>query len=164
MPLPRYYTGRMSTVETYQITCTSLDDTLAFAANLGSKLRGGEVIELVGDLGSGKTVFVKGLAQGMGSADVVSSPSFTLSNEYQAGNLRLLHFDFYRLDEPGILRDELAEVVGDDQTVVAIEWADVVADVLPAEHVAIRIQVHGENERVLDCEYPETMSYLFPNT
>lgn len=147
-----------------QITCSSLDDTLAFAATLGSRLRGGEVIELVGDLGSGKTAFVKGLAKGMGSEDTVSSPSFTLSNQYRAGDLQLLHFDFYRLSDPGILRDELAEVVQDHRTVTAIEWADVVAGVLPSAHLTIRFQVRGENERVINCSYPEDLSHLFPNT
>jgi len=154
----------MSTVETYQITCHSLDETLAFAASLGSKLRGGEVIELMGDLGSGKTAFVKGLAQGLGSTDMVSSPSFTLSNEYRAGDRRLLHFDFYRLNDPGIMRQELAEVVGDPQVVTAIEWADVVAEVLPADHLTIEFQTLGENERQLNCRYPESLAYLFPNT
>ncbi|PIZ61832.1 tRNA (adenosine(37)-N6)-threonylcarbamoyltransferase complex ATPase subunit type 1 TsaE, partial [Candidatus Saccharibacteria bacterium CG_4_10_14_0_2_um_filter_52_9] len=90
-------------------------------------MRGGEVIVLTSDLGGGKTSFVRGLAAGMASHDLVHSPSFTLSNQYKAGDLTLCHFDFYRLNDPGIMRNELAEVLKDSQAVVAVEWADIVA-------------------------------------
>ena len=98
----------MNTGKTLQIDSGSLADTLALAEKIGRRVKGGETIELVSDLGGGKTAFVSGLAKGMGSRDSVSSPSFTLSNVYQADNISLHHFDFYRLSDPGILRDELA--------------------------------------------------------
>ncbi len=125
-------------------------------------MRGGEVIELVSDLGGGKTTFVRGLAAGMGSRDSVHSPSFTLSNQYRAGKRTLHHFDFYRLAEPGIMRDELAEVLADPDAVVAVEWADIVADVLPATRVTVRIKAVAETSREFTFEYPDTLQYLFP--
>src|ERR1700712_1196496 len=116
----------MSTEQTSQIESTSLQATLDLAAAIGMKLKGGEVIELVSDLGGGKTAFVKGLARGMGSTDVVRSPSFTISNQYKAGSKTLYHFDFYRLFDPGIMRDELAEILQDPNAVVVVEWASIV--------------------------------------
>ena len=127
---------------------------------LGHKLCGGEVIELVSDLGGGKTTFVRGMAAGMGSTDRVSSPSFTLTNQYQAGDLTLQHFDFYRLSEPGIMRDELAEVVADARTVTVVEWAGIVDDVLPAERLTIEITATTETGRKFQLSYPTSLSYL----
>jgi tRNA threonylcarbamoyladenosine biosynthesis protein TsaE len=125
-------------------------------------MRGGEVIELVSDLGGGKTAFVRGLALGMGSQDAVRSPSFTLSNQYRANRLTLYHFDFYRLKEPGIMKDELAEVLDDPQAVVAIEWADIVEDVLPAKKLTVYIKALDEQGRQLTFNYPDNLSYLVP--
>lgn len=139
---------------------TSSEKTEQLAESLGSKLRGGEVIELVSDLGGGKTTFVRGLARGAGSSDKVSSPSFTLSNTYKAENLTLYHFDFYRLSEPGIMKDELAEVIADPQAVTIVEWAGIVEDVLPADKISIKLKAKGENDREITVEYPEKLNYL----
>lgn len=118
---------------------------------------------LASDLGGGKTAFVRGLAKGMGSTDDVHSPSFTVSNEYEADTLRLYHFDFYRLNEPGIMRDELSEVVADPQAVVAIEWADIVENVLPADHILVKITPTSDTERQFRFTYPDTFNALFPS-
>jgi tRNA threonylcarbamoyladenosine biosynthesis protein TsaE len=150
----------MNTVQTWQTISTSSNETLKLAEAVGRKLRGGETIELVSDLGGGKTTFVRGLAQGLGSKDAVSSPSFTLCNEYQADGLTLHHFDFYRLHEPGIMRDELVELRGDPEAVIVIEWASIVEDVLPAERLTIRFKTTDETGRALTFEYPEKLSYL----
>jgi tRNA threonylcarbamoyladenosine biosynthesis protein TsaE len=127
---------------------------------LGARLRGGEVIELVSDVGGGKTTFVKSLAKGMGSTDTVGSPTFTISRQYTAGVLTLYHFDFYRLHEPGIMAAELSEVLSDESAVVAIEWADIVEGVLPAERLTITITATGENERTFKFSCPQTLDYL----
>jgi tRNA threonylcarbamoyladenosine biosynthesis protein TsaE len=127
---------------------------------MGRKVRGGEVIELISDLGGGKTAFVRGLASGMGSRDAVRSPSFTLSNQYRGGRLTLYHFDFYRLAQPGIMKDELAEVLADPQAVVAVEWADIIEDILPPERLTIHIKTTAETARKLTFEYPDTLQYL----
>lgn len=163
MPASRYYTEYMNTAQIWQTTSTSLENTLELAEQIGSRLRGGEVIELASDLGGGKTAFVRGLASGMGSHDQVHSPSFTLSNQYQAGELTLHHFDFYRLEEPGIMRQELAEVIEDPHAIVAVEWAEIVESVLPTDHVTIRIKTTGEDSRELSCTYPAKLKYLFPD-
>lgn len=120
------------------------------------------MIALVSDLGGGKTTFVRGLASGAGSPDRVSSPSFTLTNVYQAPLLTLQHFDFYRLQAPGLLRDELAEVIADPLNVVIIEWAAIVEDVLPSDHLTINIRVTGEMSRDYELYCPEPLAYLLP--
>ncbi len=98
----------------------------------------------------------------MGSADNIHSPSFTLSNEYKAGALTLYHFDLHRLNEPGIIRDEMAEILHDSQNVVAVEWADIVKDILPAERFTIEIVPSGENSREISFSYPGDLAYLIP--
>lgn len=127
---------------------------------MGRKLRGGEVLELVSDLGGGKTAFMRGLAKGMGSKDSVRSPSFTLSNEYRSANLTLYHLDFYRLGDPGIMREELAEALTDTHGVVAVEWAEVVEDVLPRDHITVRIKATGEESRSIIIKYGKGREYL----
>ena len=156
----RYYTRYMSTGQTLQIESSSLKDTLALAEKIGSRLRGGEVVELISDLGGGKTAFVKGLAKGMGSPDTVSSPSFTLNNVYGAGELELHHFDFYRLSEPGIMRDELAEAISMPNTVVAVEWANIVEDVLPADRLTVAINATGAEARRITLTCSAELEYL----
>jgi tRNA threonylcarbamoyladenosine biosynthesis protein TsaE len=129
---------------------------------IGRSLKGGESIELIGDLGTGKTAFVRGLADGMGSDDDVSSPSFTLNNQYKAGKLTLHHFDFYRIQEPGIMQQELTEVLQDPNASVAVEWADPVRSVLPDERLTIRITPDGDTGRNFEFSYPGSLGYLVP--
>lgn len=143
-----------------QIDSTSSDETENLAAQLGSRLRGGESIELVSDLGGGKTTFTRGLARGAGSNDKVGSPTFTLSREYTAPKFTIAHFDFYRLAEAGIVADELAEAVHDSAYVCVVEWGDIVHDVLPEKRVTVRIEQVGENERRIQIEYSPDLSYL----
>ena len=129
---------------------------------MARNLRGGEVIELVSDLGGGKTTFTRGLARGAGSHDRVRSPTFTLSSEYKAPHFTITHFDFYRLGEAGIVGDELAEVVGDPQYVVVVEWGDIVHDVLPPRRLTLHLlqSKEGEEVRKLTFEYPTELEYL----
>ncbi len=130
-----YYTACMNTAQTWATNSTSSGATEALAGKLAANCKGGEVIELASDLGGGKTTFVRGLARGLGSIDRVSSPTFKISNEYAVPpapgrTLRtLIHFDFYRLSEAGVVAQELAEVLGDPTIVVVIEWSGVVQDV-----------------------------------
>jgi tRNA threonylcarbamoyladenosine biosynthesis protein TsaE len=106
------------------------EQTRRLGARIGASLKGGEVFELVGDVGAGKTTFTKGLAQGLGISDEVQSPSFTISRVYDGrDNLQLVHYDFYRLSDPGIMASEVAEMVQDPKTVTVIEWADIVEGV-----------------------------------
>lgn len=131
---------------------------------IGRELRGGETIELYGDLGAGKTAFVRGLAKGAGSEDTVHSPSFTLSNVYRAGKIDIHHFDFYRLEEPGIMRRGLAETLEDPRAAVVVEWAAAVRSVLPGKRVIIHITASGDHGRRFELSYPRSLSYLIPGT
>jgi len=142
----------------WQTSSTSSADTERLGELLGSRLKGGEVIELRSDLGGGKTTFVIGLARGAGSKDRVSSPTFTLSRIYKAKKLEIHHFDFYRLDEPGILRDQLAESLDNPKAVVVVEWADIVADVLPKNRLSIEFKPtpNSSEERQITVSYPES--------
>ena len=116
---------------------------------------------LISDLGGGKTTFVKGLALGMGIQEQVSSPSFTLRNEYAAPGRTLYHFDFYRLSEPGIIKSELEEILSYDDGVVAVEWPEIVDEAMPKDHVTVNIRNTGENSRQFIFEYGEPQEYLF---
>src|SRR3990172_13200391 len=103
---------------------TSIDsaDTERLGQLLGQRLKGGEVLELRADLGGGKTTFVRGLASGLKSTAKVASPTFTLNRIYKAGDLSIHHYDFYRLKEPGVMADQLAESLGDPKTITVVEW------------------------------------------
>jgi tRNA threonylcarbamoyladenosine biosynthesis protein TsaE len=124
--------------------------TREFGETLGRALRGGEIIELVGDVGAGKTTFVKGLAKGLGVDEDVQSPSFTISRVYDGrDDLQLSHYDFYRLVDAGIMADELRETLQDPQTITVIEWAGVVEGVLPKERLTIQFESPSETRRTL---------------
>ena len=150
----------MSIDTTLELFCESLDQSLALAETIGRNLRGGEVIELVSDIGGGKTTFVRGLAKGMGSNDRVSSPSFTLTNQYRSDTITMQHFDFYRLHEPGIMRQELAEFVHDPSTVTVVEWAGIVDDVLPVDRLTINITATDDTSRKYDVVCPRSLQYV----
>ncbi len=147
----------------------SASETEALGEQLGSRLRGGEVIELSSDLGGGKTTLVRGIARGAGSSDHVSSPTFTVSKEYhvakldiESNELRIHHFDFYRLPEAGIVALELAELLEDPINVVIIEWSDVVQKVLPVDHIKITLErvKSAEDDRLLTFDIPEKYAYM----
>jgi tRNA threonylcarbamoyladenosine biosynthesis protein TsaE len=150
----------MSTAMIWETASTSAEQTEQLAEALGSKLRGGEVLELVSDLGGGKTTFTRGLVRGTGSTDKVASPTFTLSREYETPKFTIAHFDFYRLGEAGIVGDELAEVIGDREYVTVVEWGDIVHDVLPEDRLTVRIKLNADESRTLSFEYPEKLTYL----
>lgn len=135
---------------TFTFTCPTIESTQSLAAILGGVLEGGEVIELTSDLGGGKTTFMKGVARGMGITDVVQSPTFTLSLIHPAPDGRELHhFDFYRLTEPGVMKAELAESLEQPNAVVAIEWGDIVHDILPDTRITVNITVPQEETRTI---------------
>jgi len=122
-----------------------------FGESIGLLLKGGEIIELIGDVGAGKTTLVKGIAVGLDIDEHVQSPSFTISRVYQGrDNLTLNHFDFYRLDSAGIMADEIQEVISDPTAITIIEWGGVVNGVLPADRLSIRIVSPTEDSRSLE--------------
>ncbi len=126
------------------------NETRAFGAALGRLLKAGDVIALVGDLGMGKTTFAQGVAQGMGIADAVTSPTFTLVQEY-GRKLPLFHFDPYRLEQPEALYDLGFEEYLERGGVVLVEWADKIGGLLPPERLTLTMreeQGAGETRRI----------------
>lgn len=125
-----------------EVSLNNIDETKRFAEMFGRRLKGGEVLELTGDVGSGKTTFTKGLAMGLDIKDDVQSPSFTISRTYDCRDgLTLHHYDFYRLREPGIMQYDLAESVSDPKTITVVEWGETVSGVLPKERFKLHFSV-----------------------
>lgn len=134
------------------------NETRQLGERLGRLLKGGEVIELVGDVGAGKTTFVKGLAKGLGIEDDVQSPSFTINRMYEARDgLWLAHYDFYRLNDAGIMANELAETSEDPKTITVIEWAGIVEGVLPERRLTVDFVSPTEESRKLTLSGPKEL-------
>ena len=130
---------------------------------IGRSLKGGEVIELIGDIGAGKTTLTKGVAKGLDITEPVQSPTFTISRVYQSpGGLTLAHYDFYRLGEAGIMAEEIREVTMQPQTVTVVEWAGAVDQVLPADRLTARILAINEQSRrvILSAGGPTSQTLL----
>ncbi len=131
--------------------------TRALGAALGALLRAGDVVALSGPLGSGKTRFVQGLALGLGvpADEAVVSPTFVLVREY-VGRVRLCHLDAYRLAGPGELHElGFGELVEEGSTVVAVEWADRVAGLVPASACRVELTHAGEQRRRIAVRWPD---------
>lgn len=147
-------------MEELRIKTHSPEETIRFAKKLGKRLRGGECIELQSDVGGGKTTFVRGLAEGAGSKDHVSSPTFTISKLYQTKEFDIVHFDFYRLQEADLIAYEIEEAVHDDKTVIVVEWSEIVRHVLPKQRVEIRIRAIDDQTREVIVRVDRTLTYL----
>jgi tRNA threonylcarbamoyladenosine biosynthesis protein TsaE len=127
----------------------SPEETVAFGSAYASRLSPGDVLALSGDLGAGKTHFVKGLAAGLGVSTPVTSPTFTLLHEYPGAGLPLYHFDFYRLEtEEEVLAIGLDDYLSGDGIVV-IEWAEKFAALLPPTTRWLELRLISESEREL---------------
>lgn len=145
----------------FQFVCKTVDETKALAAIIGGAVKGGEVIEFYSDLGGGKTTFAKGLGEGMGVDDVVQSPTFVISQLHKADRgLELHHFDFYRLNEAGVMSAELAESLAQPNAVVAVEWGDIVHDVLPKDVIKISLSTPQDEDRVIRIDCPPKFDHI----
>jgi len=125
-------------------------DMIAFGRNFAANLSAPAVIELIGDVGTGKTTFTRGLAEGLGITEPISSPSFTISRFYEGEKHTLTHYDFYRLDDPGLMADDLAESISEPNNITVVEWGESIADILPTEHYRITISYVDENTREVE--------------
>ena len=131
----------------YKITTKDEMDTLLLAQNIESEKFPDMVICLIGELGSGKTVFVKGVAQALGINETITSPTFTIVKEYESGELPLYHMDVYRLEDN---KDNIGLTdYFNKGGITIIEWADMIESELPEERLDIRFRVVDENTRVL---------------
>ncbi len=117
----------------------SSEETYELGESLGRKAGAGQIYTLIGDLGTGKTVFTQGFAKGMGVKEYVNSPTFTILQVYEDGRLPLYHFDVYRIEEP----EEMEEIGYEDyffgDGVTLIEWADIIGELIPEDAVRIEI-------------------------
>ncbi len=126
-------------------------ETQALGARLGEKLQPGTVIAYRGDLGAGKTAFTRGIAQGLGATDLVTSPTYTIVNEYLSGRMPLFHFDMYRLPDSDSLFDIGWEDYLERGGVCAVEWSENVADAME-DAIIISIEKTGEDSRRITVE------------
>ena len=131
----------------YKITTRNEVETMELAQNIEAEKFPNMIICLEGDLGSGKTVFTKGLASALGIDDVITSPTFNIIKEYTKGEMPLYHMDVYRLD--GDIASLGLEEYYKKGGVVVIEWSDTIRDYLPEERLEIKIRIIDENTRVL---------------
>lgn len=128
---------------------TSEEEMLAFGEEFAKELNS-NVIELIGDVGTGKTTFTRGLAKGLGIKEPITSPSFTISKSYALKNGgNLIHYDFYRLGDPGIMQDDLAENLKDPKNIIIIEWGESIKNLLPENHTIINIEYDETGDRNL---------------
>ena len=133
---------------------SSESEMLKFGEDYAKNLQTPAVIELVGDVGAGKTTFVRGLAKGLKISEPVTSPSFTISKSYafkQNGvEKTLIHYDFYRLPDPGLMSEDLAESLADENAVIIVEWADSVGELLPEKRQKITIAYREDGSREVE--------------
>lgn len=142
----------------------SIDDTTKLGISLGKILNPGDIICLTGELGTGKTHITKGIAQGLNINDNITSPTFTIVNEYDTGRLKLNHFDVYRVSDP----DEIHAIGFDDyifsDAVSIIEWANYIEEILPHDLLHIKIEKDldkDENYRKITLTpYGERYNYI----
>lgn len=129
-------------------------EMIALGRSLAKQLNPPAVFELIGDVGTGKTTFTRGLAEGLGVSEPVTSPSFTISKRYDfqtpgGTNGELVHYDFYRLDDPGLMRDELAEALSQPNSVIVVEWGGDVADLLPGTKLQLNLSLNPDDSRTI---------------
>lgn len=147
----------------YKITSRSIEDTMELAENIESEKFPGMIICLDGELGSGKTLFVKGFAKSLGIEDNITSPTFNIVKEYQSGEMPLYHMDVYRLEDGD-------ESIGFDdyfksEGICIIEWAELIEDSLPEERLDIKFRVIDEDTRIIKLtphgqKYEDIVNYV----
>lgn len=149
----------------YNFISKSEADTLAFAKKLASKLNKSDIVVLTGELGSGKTKFTEGFLEFFGLEKEISSPTFTIVNEYNAENgLNIYHFDVYRLSDT----EEFYAIGGEEyfeNGICIIEWGEIILDALPKDYIHITFEKNSENEneRILKIEtLGDKYTNLFP--
>lgn len=140
-----------------EFVVTTVEETYKIGELIGALVNSGDIICLIGDLGTGKTHLTKGIAKGLGIEDHVTSPTFTIVNEYK-GRLTLYHFDVYRVNDP----EEIAAIGFDEyifsDAVSIIEWANYIEDLIPLNNLTINIEKlpeYGDNYRKITIQYSD---------
>lgn len=146
----------------YSFKSNSSKDTMNFAKKLASKLKNGDIIVLTGELGAGKTKFTEGFLSYFGLQDEISSPTFTIVNEYKKDDINIYHFDVYRLENS----DEFYAIGGEEyfsNGICIIEWGEMIKDTLPKDYIQITFSKDDldENVRVLNVQtFNDKFDYL----
>ena len=140
-------------MKNYTFKSNSENETKEFAKKFASKLNKGDVLVLSGDLGSGKTKFTEGFLSYFGLEDEISSPTFTIVNEYHQSNINIYHFDVYRLEDSS----EFYAIGGEEyfeKGICIIEWGELIEDALPKKYIKINFSRNSENEneRILEIQ------------
>lgn len=131
-----------------EVRCPSPDDTEALGSRIASDLRPGDVLVLAGGLGTGKTLFTRGIATGLGVDEPVVSPSFVLVRQYRSGFMPVIHVDVYRLGSINEFDDlDVFEMARDGLLVV--EWGDAVESAVPVDHLRVEFEVDADETRIL---------------
>ena len=146
-------------MKTYNFTSHNSEETMNFAFNLASKLNTGDVVVLSGELGAGKTKFTEGFLKFFGLDDEISSPTFSIVNEYKKDNLNIYHFDVYRLEDV----DEFYAIGGEEyfsSGICIIEWGELIEEALPKNCIRINFEkdLSNENIRYLKVTYTESLA------
>lgn len=145
----------------YKVASATVEQTREWGKQLGRCLRGGDIVALIGELGSGKTAFAQGVGEAFSVEGPMTSPTFTLIHEYSARikgtEVRLVHMDLYRLQHP-----EEAEVIGveycfQEDAVCLIEWPEIIEDLLPENHLIVEIRGSGEQMREINFRFDENV-------
>ncbi len=138
------------------INTQNLRETQEFARDFAKNLKAGDVLCLYGNLGSGKTSFVQGLAKGLGITRRIISPTFIIARRYKIGDLNFYHIDLYRTETVQDLRSiGMDEILEDDKNIVAIEWAEKLLDLIPKKRVDLKFEYIDENKRKITIENHE---------
>ncbi|NLP14078.1 MAG: tRNA (adenosine(37)-N6)-threonylcarbamoyltransferase complex ATPase subunit type 1 TsaE [Clostridium sp.] len=139
-----------------EIRTFSQEETIELGRKLGSFLQKGDIVCITGELGTGKTILTKGIAKALDIDEPITSPTFTIVNEYEEGTIPFYHFDVYRISDPEEMYEiGFEEYLYGDGTVV-IEWADLIKDLLPYENIWITIKkdlAQGIDARVIQIEF-----------
>ena len=146
-------------MKTYNFTSHNSEETMNFAFNLASKLNVGDVVVLSGELGAGKTKFTEGFLKYFGLDNEISSPTFSIVNEYKKNDLNIYHFDVYRLEDV----DEFYAIGGEEyfsSGICIIEWGEIIEDALPQNCIRINFEkdLSDENIRYLKITYPDSLA------
>ena len=143
-------------MKTYTFTSHNSSETMKFASELASTLHVGDVVVLSGELGAGKTKFTEGFLKYFGLDNQISSPTFSIVNEYKKDNIHIYHFDVYRLEDV----DEFYAIGGEEyfsSGICIIEWGEIIEEALPNNYIKITFEkdISDENLRYLKIEYIE---------
>lgn len=132
----------------------SEQEMVEFGKKMAENIVAPAVIELIGDVGAGKTTIVKGIAKQLKIDTPITSPSFAISKTYASNDkkITLTHFDFYRLKDPGIMLDDLYESIDDPSNITAVEWGETAADVLPKNRIKVFITQRDDGSRLIEVQ------------